>query len=87
MYDIITDESENTGGVGTVQSTLRFTGKSRPSNNQIVPSDRGQYSCEFYNSVKKADSSMLLRIERKSISLFKIHFLCHPLFHCSFLTF
>jgi echinoid len=73
MYDIFTDESENTGGVGTVQSTLRFTGKSRPGGNQIVPSDRGQYSCVFYNSVKQAETSMLLRIERKWI-LNKIYF-------------
>jgi len=73
MYDIITDESENTGGVGTVQSTLRFAGKSRPGGNQIVPSDRGQYSCSFYNSVKSAESAMLLRIERKKNYLRK-HF-------------
>jgi len=34
-----------------------------------MPADRGLYSCAFENEVKKAESSMHLRIERKSFEL------------------
>lgn len=65
MFHISTDESEGSGGVATVQSTLRFAGEGRPETNQLVPSDRGQYSCIFINSVKQSETSMQLRIERE----------------------
>lgn len=68
-FDVSTDETENinnnNNGVTTVHSTLKFHGKERPRGNQLVPSDRGVYSCAFENDVKKVESSMLLRIERK----------------------
>lgn len=68
LYDISTDESEGRNSVFTVQSTLRFSGSSRPESNQLLPADRGLYSCAFENEVKKAESSMHLRIERESLA-------------------
>lgn len=51
--------------VYTVQSTLKFVGRDRPDGNQLVPADRGVYACVFENEVKKAETTMHLRIERK----------------------
>ena len=65
LYDISIDESEGRNSVFTVQSTLRFLGHGRPNDNQLLPADRGLYSCTYENEVKKAESSMHLRIERK----------------------
>lgn len=52
-------------GIFTVQSTLRFSGRDRPSGNLLIPSDSGTYSCTFENDVKRVESSMNLRVERK----------------------
>jgi hypothetical protein len=68
LYDIFTDESESHNSVFTVQSTLRFVGHSRPEGNQLLPADRGLYSCTFENEVKRAESSMHLRIEREFLN-------------------
>ncbi|XP_025207397.1 hemicentin-2 isoform X2 [Melanaphis sacchari] len=68
-FDVSTDETDNSNGVTTVHSTLKFHGKERPRGNQLVPSDRGVYSCAFENDVKKVESSMLLRIEHEPIVL------------------
>lgn len=64
-FDVATDETEMANGVTTVHSTLKFQGRERPRGNQLVPSDRGVYSCAFENDVKRVESSMLLRIERE----------------------
>ncbi|XP_069704105.1 hemicentin-1 isoform X7 [Periplaneta americana] len=69
LFDISTDESEGRNSVFTVQSTLRFLGHNRPEGNQLLPADRGLYSCAFENEVKKAESSMHLRIEHEPIVL------------------
>lgn len=73
-FDVSTDETAdgngdhgNGNGVTTVHSTLKFAGRLRPRGNQLVPSDRGVYSCAFENDVKKVESSMLLRIERECV--------------------
>lgn len=65
MYEVKTESSETNNGVVHIQSTLKFSGRARPSGNQLLPSDRGIYTCMFENQVKKAESSMHLRIERK----------------------
>ncbi|XP_054261719.1 hemicentin-1 isoform X2 [Macrosteles quadrilineatus] len=67
MYEISTDESEGRNSVYTVQSTLRFTGRNRPSGNELMPADRGVYSCVFENEVKRAETTMHLRIEHEPI--------------------
>lgn len=48
-----------------VQSTLRFSGRDRPNGNQLIPSDSGSYLCVFENDVKRVESAMNLRVERK----------------------
>ena len=52
-------------GIHTVQSTLRFSGRERPNGNQLMPIDSGLYACIFENDVKRAESTMNLRVERK----------------------
>lgn len=69
FYDISTEESEGRNAVYTVQSNLKFTGPDRKEGNQLEPSDRGVYSCVFENEVKKAESTMHLRIEHEPIIL------------------
>ncbi|XP_063240363.1 hemicentin-1 [Bacillus rossius redtenbacheri] len=68
-FDVSTDESETRNSVFTIQSTLRFVGGERPAGNQLLPGDRGVYSCVFENEVKRAESSMHLRIEHEPIVL------------------
>lgn len=69
MYDIRTTPTETTNNMVTVQSILRFRGKGRPNGNQLVPSDRGLYTCLYENEVNSANSSMHLRIEHEPIVL------------------
>ncbi|XP_075150906.1 friend of echinoid [Haematobia irritans] len=69
MFDIRTTPTETSNGVVTVQSILKFRGKGRPNGNQLVPSDRGLYTCLYENEVNSANSSMHLRIEHEPIVL------------------
>lgn len=65
MYEVKTDLTETSNGAVSVQSQLKFSGKARPNGNELLPSDRGVYTCAFENEVKRSESSMHLRIERK----------------------
>lgn len=65
MYEVETKTSEGNNRVMSITSVLKFSGRARPGQNQLLPSDRGLYTCVFENQVKKAESSMQLRIERK----------------------
>ncbi|SPP78968.1 blast:Hemicentin-1 [Drosophila guanche] len=67
MFDIRTTPTDAGGGVVAVQSILRFRGKARPNGNQLLPSDRGLYTCLYENDVNSANSSMHLRIEHEPI--------------------
>ncbi|ALC38153.1 fred, partial [Drosophila busckii] len=69
FYEIRTTPTDAGGGVVTMQSVLRFRGKARPNGNQLLPSDRGVYSCLYENDVNSANSSMHLRIEHEPIVL------------------
>ncbi|XP_063822474.1 hemicentin-2 [Ostrinia nubilalis] len=69
MYEITTDVSEGRNSVFNVQSTLRFYGKARPNTNDLLPEDRGIYSCTYENEVKRVDSTMHLRIEHEPIPI------------------
>uniref|UniRef100_A0A1I8PZM6 Uncharacterized protein n=1 Tax=Stomoxys calcitrans TaxID=35570 RepID=A0A1I8PZM6_STOCA len=69
MFEIRTTPTETSNGVVTVQSILKFRGKGRPTGNQLVPSDRGLYTCLYENEVNSANSSMHLRIEHEPIVL------------------
>lgn len=65
MYEVKTDYMVSTNGAYNVESTLKFNGKARPGSNQLLPSDRGTYKCVMENEVKRSESAMMLKIERK----------------------
>lgn len=67
MYEVKTDVTEINDGAVSVQSVLKFSGKARPNGNELLPSDRGVYTCAFENEVKRSESSMHLKIERELI--------------------
>ncbi|XP_055642747.1 hemicentin-2-like isoform X3 [Toxorhynchites rutilus septentrionalis] len=69
MYRISTSNNDGLGGIVTVQSMLVFQGKARPHKAQLLPSDRGTYTCLFENEVSVANASMHLRIEHGPIVL------------------
>ncbi|CAH2076216.1 unnamed protein product, partial [Iphiclides podalirius] len=69
LYEVKTDVTEGRDSVYNVQSTLRFYGKARPNVNDLIPDDRGSYTCAVENEVKKIESSMHLRIEHEPISI------------------
>ncbi|RZC38352.1 I-set and/or fn3 domain containing protein [Asbolus verrucosus] len=69
MYEVKTDYSESHNSAVNVQSVLKFSGKARPNGNELLPSDRGIYTCSFENEVKKSESSMHLKIEHEPIVL------------------
>lgn len=69
LYEIRTNPIEGPNSMVTVQSVLRFAGKVRPGDNELVPGDRGLYTCLFQNEVSSANSSMHLRIEHAPIVL------------------
>ncbi len=64
LYEISKSESEGRNGAYTVQSTLKFRGSERKGA-ALTAGDRGRYSCVYQNEVDKAESVMLLRIERE----------------------
>lgn len=65
MYEVKTEFTESSNGAVTAQSVLKFSGKARPNGNELLPSDRGVYACSFENEVKRSESTMHLKIERK----------------------
>ncbi|KAL9705597.1 hypothetical protein quinque_009115 [Culex quinquefasciatus] len=69
MYRISTGNNDGLSGMVTVQSSLIFQGKARPHKSQLLPSDRGVYTCLFENEVSSANASMHLRIEHGPIVL------------------
>ncbi|CAH0770951.1 unnamed protein product [Bemisia tabaci] len=79
LFDISTTESEGENEVYTVHSTLRFSGRDRPNGNELIPFDRGVYSCIFENEVKRAETSMHLRIEHEPIVLHKYNKVAYDL--------
>ncbi|GBP64765.1 Basement membrane-specific heparan sulfate proteoglycan core protein [Eumeta japonica] len=73
LYEVNTEANEAGNAVYTIHSVLRFRGKARPETDQLLPEDRGVYSCVFENEVKKVESAMHLRIEHKPIPIRQQH--------------
>ncbi|XP_026751978.2 hemicentin-1-like isoform X1 [Galleria mellonella] len=69
LYEIKTDITEGRNSVYNVQSMLKFYGKSRPNTNQLLPDDRGIYTCTFENEVKRVESTVHLRIEHEPLAI------------------
>lgn len=72
-YEISTSPNEGSNGMVTVQSNLKFAGKLRPHGNQLMPGDRGTYSCVYANEVNTNNSTMNLKIEHEPIVLHKFN--------------
>uniref|UniRef100_A0AAG5DSB7 Echinoid n=1 Tax=Anopheles atroparvus TaxID=41427 RepID=A0AAG5DSB7_ANOAO len=68
-YEVKTNRDKGANGMVTVQSMLMFKGKARPSGNDLISTDRGQYTCLYENEVNKANSTMHLKIEHAPIVL------------------
>lgn len=64
-YELVTEESEVRNAIFTVRSTLRFHGSERPALSQLTADDRGIYTCAFENQVRRIESTLALKIERK----------------------
>nr|XP_029713722.1 hemicentin-2-like isoform X1 [Aedes albopictus] len=69
MFEVKTNVDKGPNGMVTVQSMLKFVGKVRPNGNDLMPGDRGQYTCLYENEVNKANSTMHLKIEHEPIVL------------------
>eukprot|EP00096_Caligus_rogercresseyi_P007210 TRINITY_DN2500_c0_g1_i2.p1 TRINITY_DN2500_c0_g1~~TRINITY_DN2500_c0_g1_i2.p1 ORF type:complete len:1139 (+),score=219.87 TRINITY_DN2500_c0_g1_i2:255-3671(+) len=68
LYEITTSEQVTLQNVAVyVLSTLKFLGSERISENQLMPTDRGHYTCQFDNDVARTETTMLLRIEHSPI--------------------
>uniref|UniRef100_U5ELA9 Putative echinoid n=1 Tax=Corethrella appendiculata TaxID=1370023 RepID=U5ELA9_9DIPT len=67
LFEVRTNPNEGPNGMVTVQSMLKFSGKARPHGNELLPSDRGLYTCLYENEVSTANSSMHLKIEHEPI--------------------
>jgi len=51
----------------TVLSTLKFMGEERIHKDQLMPTDRGHYTCQFENEVARTESPMQLQIEHSPV--------------------
>lgn len=69
LFEVRNNPIEEHIGMVIVQSTLRFAGKARPNDNELMPGDRGLYTCLYQNEVNSANASMNLRIEHAPIVL------------------
>lgn len=68
MFQMSTSEQEAMPNMAyNVLSTLKYIGPERISNNQLMPTDRGHYTCQFSNSVGQTETTMLLRIEHSPV--------------------
>lgn len=69
LYTVQSDPVEGLNGETTVHSTLKFYGSGRPNHNELIPGDRGIYTCLFTNEVNTVNSSMHLKVEHEPIVL------------------
>ncbi len=67
MYQITTKEQETSSRAFNVLSVLKFVGPERINAEQLMPSDRGHYTCQFENEVSSAETKMLLRIQHAPV--------------------
>lgn len=69
LFEVGQNPIEEHNGMVIVQSTLHFSGSARPNGNELIPGDRGVYTCLYQNEVSTANASMHLRIEHAPIVL------------------
>lgn len=51
----------------TVVSTLKFEGTGRSGGTQVMPEDRGKYTCQFHNAVGQDNTTMELNVEHAPV--------------------
>jgi len=61
------DQGKEFSDSGKVVSTLIFFGSGREGGNHVRPWDSGEYTCQFDNSVGRAQSAMALKVEHSPI--------------------
>jgi echinoid protein len=72
LFRITISEQQQAGGsavaLTNVVSTLRFSGSARPEAGQgVLPSDAGEFTCQFENTVGSAQSAVVLKVEHAPI--------------------
>ena len=68
LYQVSLSEQETISNEAfNVLSTLKFVGPERIHKDQLMPKDRGHYTCQFENQVDRTESTMLLRIEHQPV--------------------
>ena len=71
LYQVSQTEQETISNEAfKVLSMLKFVGPDRIHNDQqyqLMPKDRGHYTCQFENKVERTESTMLLRIEHQPV--------------------
>ena len=68
IYQIATSEQEMLPIASfNVQSTLKYVGPDRIGGNQLMPTDRGHFTCQYENDAGDSDTTMLLRIEHSPV--------------------
>ena len=68
LYQVSLSEQETISNEAfNVLSTLKFVGPERIQKDQLMPTDRGHYTCQFENQVDRTESTMLLRIEHQPV--------------------
>ncbi len=66
-FQVANSEQETSNGAFNVLSTLKFVGPERLNADQLMPADRGHYTCQFENEVSSAETKMLLRIQHAPV--------------------
>ncbi len=66
MYQVDTSETEQSAQF-TVLSTLRYAGQERINGNQLMPTDRGHYTCQFENEVGTTETTMFLKVRHSPV--------------------
>ena len=68
LYQIsVTAQETISNEAFNVHSSLKFVGPERIGKDQLMPTDRGHYTCQFENEVASTESAMLLKIEHSPV--------------------
>ncbi len=67
VYQVTNSETETSNRAFNVVSVLKFVGPDRINAEQLMPTDRGHYTCQFENEVSSAETKLLLRIQHAPV--------------------
>ena len=87
MYQVSISEQEAIPNMAyNVLSILEYIGPERIGSNQLMPTDRGHYTCQFENEVDSAETSMLLRIRHSPVVVHHHNKVAYDLKETAFIT-